>query len=365
MTASSVTTGCGRIVVAAAAAVATTATTAVFGVLDAEPAAAHVGGGGTSPTNYRAEVSAVRPATPKVAVTVGVGGQWLRVSSRGAEEVVVLGYRGEPFLRLARHRVEVNRSSVTAERTGQLAGSQPPPDPGAGPRWGELDEGDSVAWPDARIAGGPPPSGTQGVTDTSRLRRWAVPLSVDGQRVTVTGTRVRVEPPPLWPWLALLGLCAAGVAAIGWLRGRSRPLPTLGALAAAAGAAYVAHVAGATAVPQPTGRWGVWVSAGGTAAIGAVLTGYAAIAAWRRRESAPFIIAMAGGVLVVLTGSDAAVFWNSQLAFAGPAWLERVLVAATVGPALGLVIAGINLIRRQPVPAADHGEEGTDSSCQP
>lgn len=350
MTGSSAARGVARIVAATAAAVA------AFGLLGADPAAAHVGGGGTPPSNYRSAVSAIQPATDKVAVTVGVGGQWLRVSSRGADEVVVYGYRAEPFLRLAGHRVDVNQASVTAARTGQLVGPQRREDPAAGPTWVRLAEGDSVTWTDARVAGGPVPPGSEGAANASPAGRWALPLSVDGQRVTVAGTRVRVAPPPLWPWLAALGLLAAGAAAVGWLRGWRRPSV---ALAAAVGTGYAAHVLGAAAAPQPTGPWGVWISAGATAALGAALTGLAAVTVWRRRESAPFVVTMAGAVLVVLAGSDVAVFWNSQLAFAGPDWLERALVVTTVGPALGLVIAGINLIRRQPVPAAADNPDDT------
>ena len=92
----------------------TAALVVLFTLVNPVPAAAHIVGTGGSPTNYRTTVTAIRPAVPAVAVTVGLGGKWVRVTNQGAAEIGVVGYRGEPFLRLSQNRVQVNELSSTA-----------------------------------------------------------------------------------------------------------------------------------------------------------------------------------------------------------------------------------------------------------
>ena len=96
-----------------------TTTAVLFALVGPGTAAAHLAGG-ASPTNSRSVVTEIRPAGSGVGVTVGLGGQFVRISDRDAEEIVVLGYRGEPFLRLWQQRVQVNPRSTTAVQTGQL-----------------------------------------------------------------------------------------------------------------------------------------------------------------------------------------------------------------------------------------------------
>jgi hypothetical protein len=95
--------------------VALTATlTILFVLINPVPAAAHIVGTGGSPTNYRVMVTGIRPAAPAAAVDVGLGGQWVRVTNQGAAQIVILGYRGEPFLRLTQNQVQANELSPTA-----------------------------------------------------------------------------------------------------------------------------------------------------------------------------------------------------------------------------------------------------------
>ncbi|MGH3882470.1 MAG: hypothetical protein ACRDRC_03560, partial [Pseudonocardiaceae bacterium] len=174
----------------------------LFALINPAPAAAHIAGSGGSPSNYRTVVTAIRPALPSVAVTVGPGGQWVRVTNQGAAEILILGYRGEPFLWLSQNRVQVNELSSTAAETGQTRGSPASQDPAAqdpatGPRWVQLREGDSATWSDARVD--PPPESQR------ESEFWQLPLVVDGQQVTVLGTRELIPSPSPWPWMAALG----------------------------------------------------------------------------------------------------------------------------------------------------------------
>src|SRR5918998_3673586 len=118
----------------------------MFMLMNPVPASAHIAGSGGSPSNYQTTVTAIRPALPTVGVTVGVGGQWVRVTNQGAAEIVILGYRGEPFLRLSQNQVQVNELSSTPVETRQTPGTPPSADPATGPRWVQLREEDSATW---------------------------------------------------------------------------------------------------------------------------------------------------------------------------------------------------------------------------
>ncbi|MGH3872494.1 MAG: hypothetical protein ACRDSR_13480 [Pseudonocardiaceae bacterium] len=306
--------------------------TVLFTLVTAVPAAAHIVGTGGSPTNYRTTVTAIRPAVPTVAVTVGLGGQWVRVTNQGSAQIVVLGYQGEPFLRLSGNQVQVNAHSSTAEQTGQAPATRDPASPAGEPGWVALRDGNIATWADARID--PPSEQVAG--------SWELPLVVDGQRVTVAGTRDLIPPPSPWPWLAALGLLAAAVAAAGWLRDWQRPMA---AVVAAGILAFVAHLVGTGFVPQRNGPLLGWVGVGAVAAFSVLIGAVAVVSTLRGRESAPDRLVTVGIMVLLLAATDISVLWNSQLPFAGPAGLDRGLTVLTYATALGLLVAGARLVR--------------------
>ncbi|MDQ3762959.1 MAG: hypothetical protein M3460_15305 [Actinomycetota bacterium] len=315
--------------------VLTAVLTSLFALINPVPAAAHIVGTGGSPTNYRTIVTAIRPAVPTVAVTVGLGGQWVRVTNQGAAAIVILGYRGEPFLRLSQNRVQVNELSSTAAETGQTQGVPAPEDPAAEPRWVQVREGDSATWTDARLA--PPPE------SESASGSWELPLIVDGRQVTVIGTWDRIPPPSPWPWVAALGLLTAAVAAIGWMRRWHRPMAaviTVGILA------FVLHLLGTGFAPQQGGPVFGWIGVGAISAFSLLIGGVTVVSTLRRSESAPDRVVMVGAMVLLLAATDITVLWNSQLPFAGPAVLDRVLTVLTYATAMGLLVAGVRLVRK-------------------
>src|SRR5439155_909761 len=64
--------------------------------------------------------------------------------------------------------------------------------------------GRSFVWHDARVRGLP-----AGID----RGRWTIPLLVDGRRARLAGELLRVDAPPVWPWLAL-GLPLVGLAVV-------------------------------------------------------------------------------------------------------------------------------------------------------
>jgi hypothetical protein len=149
----------------------------------------------------------------------------------GRHRVVVLGYLGEPFIRLDPRGVFVNWASPTAAGT-KLA---PPHARSNRPIWHQDWNRPIGIWHDARVLA------------AEQTGRWRLPLVVDGRRTFLAGTLVRVPAPAWWPWL-LVGAAFAGLTVLG-LRRRTLATTALGMLAAAAtllSAAGFALASGAT-----------------------------------------------------------------------------------------------------------------------
>ncbi|HYZ35112.1 MAG TPA: hypothetical protein VE673_00090 [Pseudonocardiaceae bacterium] len=319
---------------AVASVVVTAVLTGMLALINPVPAAAHIVGAGGTPTDYRTTVTAIRPAVPTVGVTVGLGGQWVRVTNHGAAAIVVRGYQGEPFLRLSGNQVQVNELSATAAETVQTQRAGASAGPTAAPRWTRLQTGTSATWTDARISAPP--------TSSTAATPWTLPLVVDGEQVTVDGTIQRIPPPSPWPWLVLLALVCIAVGATGWTRNWHRPI------AAAIGAgilAFVAHVLGTGFATQQSGSLFGWVGVGLVAGFSLLIGAVAVRSTLRRSPSAPDRLVTVGAIVLVLAATDITVLWNSQLPFAGPAALDRGLTTLAYASALGLIVAGVRLVR--------------------
>jgi hypothetical protein len=327
-------------------AVLATVLATMFMVINPLPASAHIAGSGGSPSNYRATVTGIRPAVPTVGVTVGVGGQWVRVTNQGAAEIVVVGYRGEPFLRLSADRVEVNQLSATAAETGQIPGVPESVDPSAEPSWVQLRDGNSATWTDNRID-------PQAQGDAQASGSWELPLVVDSRQVTILGTWQRVPPPSPWPWLVALGLLAAAISAISWKQNWHRPM----AAAIAGGIlAFVLHLLGTGFAPQQGGPVFGWIGVGAVAAFSMLIGAVSVLSTVRRSESAPDRVITVGFMVLLLAATDISVLWNSQLPFAGPAVLDRALTVITYATALGLLVAGARLVGERSLARRSQGE---------
>ena len=78
-------------------------------LVTASPASAHTVSG-VGATNWQTSLIGVHPAVPGLAVRVVETGSKLEVSNTGAE-LVVIGYDGEPYLRVGPHGVFENLQS--------------------------------------------------------------------------------------------------------------------------------------------------------------------------------------------------------------------------------------------------------------
>src|SRR3954464_11673141 len=104
------------------AAAAATIVLLVAAVAAAAPASAHTITG-VAPTDYRSELTGVEPSVPGVRVELLDLGRRVRLTNSGPE-VVVLGYQGEPYLRVGPKGVYENtRSPSTYQNKVSVAGA--------------------------------------------------------------------------------------------------------------------------------------------------------------------------------------------------------------------------------------------------
>jgi hypothetical protein len=326
----------------------------------AAPAAAHAVGGAQA-SNYQTRIVSIEPPVPGLTVEVADAGARLRVRNHTGQEVTVLGYAGEPYLRVGPAGVfENRRSPATYLNRARLNPAPPPPDASehAPPLWHRIGDGDTVTWHDHRAhwmgATDPPqvkaaPNRTQVV-----VPGWQAELRVGNQPVRVSGDLRWIPGPSPWPWLAI---------AVAWLllvllASRQRRWPQL--LAVLTGlliAVDVAHTVGIWTGSSASAATKAYASLGSGA--GWILGGlaiYRLLGPHPRRAS---IYVLLGAVLMASTGGigDLGSLYRSQLAVALPDPLTRVLVATTLGLGVGLAISGLRLARprprRRPRPASN------------
>ncbi len=193
--------------------------------------------------DYRSSLSPLRPPLAgALDVRVFRADLALRVRVVGNHRVVILGYFGEPFIRLGPGGAFVNDASLTAAGTGLavVRGS------GHTPQWRLRSREPSVTWHDARLHRG-------------RRGHWAVPLVVDGRRTQLQGEITRVRAPSAWAWIGVGAFFAIAIAVL--LARRSiEPIRTAAAwLGWIAALATLAAAIGFAAAP--TASEGIWVEA--------------------------------------------------------------------------------------------------------
>ena len=324
-------------------------------LVGAPPALAHGGGGGAA-TNWLSEVVSVRPAMAGVSVRLPDAGTVEVVSSSG-RPVTVLGYDGEPYLRIAPSGVEENTLSPAAYLNRTSDGRTALPagvDARAAPRWVRVAGGPAYRWHDHRthwMSATLPPGVAAEPGARELVAEWTVGLRYGDVPVMVSGRLWWVPGPAVWPWgvlvlvLAGLGWLVAGLAA--W---RVWVVGLLGVLVGAT----VMHVVGARGAGSVGG-----VVLGLVPVV--VAWGVAGAAAWavvRQRPSAGWGVVLTGALLGVLAGlADVGELTHSQVAFAGPGWVARLCVAVAMGLGLGLVLCGWRLLRwEQRLPGARSAE---------
>ncbi|WP_254910046.1 hypothetical protein [Micromonospora sp. NBS 11-29] len=335
-----------------AALVVAAATTTLLAI--ATPAAAH-GADAPDGTDYRTAITGVTPDRPGLTARTVEAGARLELTNRTGVDVTVLGYSGEPYLRIGPGGVFENSRSPATWLNRTITGDTRLPaeaDPAAAPTWRRVDDGPTARWHDQRTLwreSVPPAAVAADPGREQRVRDWVVPLRVGDDPVEVRGTLDWVPPPDPYPWwvaatLGFLVIGAAGLVPAGTAAG-VRALRAAGGLLAVGGAATVALTVGRAVDTGAPGAGGLLAELV-TGQVWTLLTGLGALAAGgyalARRPAADFVLALAGACVTLFAGlSNLAVLSRAVPPAAGPAPLTRVLVTVALATGLGAVAAGL------------------------
>jgi hypothetical protein len=320
-------------------------------LLTAPPASAHTISS-VQPTNYRSEIVEVQPAVPGVRVRLLDLGRRVELAVSGPEEVVVVGYQGEPYLRVGPTGVFENRRSPTLYRNrtqpgGKAATVPATADATAAPEWHRTSTGHTARWRDQRTRweGTDPPSVAESPGRAQVIvPAWHLPLRRGSTDIVVVGRILWVPGPSPWPWVALavagVGLCVGASRGRRWEQSLSGALAALVAVSivrtvgldAASGrsAAAVAVTVVATSL-LPLAAW-----AAGAWAVGAVQTGH---------ENGVLAAGVIGSFLALSAVGDLRTFTRSQVQTAFSVSFSRAALAVTLGLGLGVAAAAVLRVR--------------------
>lgn len=153
--------------------------------VSAAPAYAHSG-------QFVTTVTGVTPAFPGVSAVSTRDGEHFTLTSEGPQTLEVVGYYGEPFLRIDAAGVWKNRRSPTAYDDSE----EPQTPPGdvsakARPQWVLLGPQHQYTWHDHRThwMSSVMPSEVQSDPDHAHLiRDWTIPLDYGGKSGVINGT---------------------------------------------------------------------------------------------------------------------------------------------------------------------------------
>jgi hypothetical protein len=309
----------------------------------ASPAQAHVVGIGGRASNYHTDVLDVTPPVAGLTVRVLEAGNQLELTNHGGQDVVVLGYRSEPYLRVGPAGVYENRRSPSAyaNRFANAPSRIPADlDPAAPPQWRRIANQPDAVWHDHRThwSGPDPPAvaadrGHRQVVVPS----WQIPLRLGQRTALVEGDIVWVPGPAPWPWVLLALVAFAVVLAAGW-RQRLDLLAVLVLVAVAADVAHTVGVFAASTAPALAKAYAAIISVGGWAA--------ALVGIWqlrRGRQQAGRILVLLGGTFLAFAGAlpDVTALASSQISSALDPALSRATIALTLGVGLGMIAVSL------------------------
>jgi hypothetical protein len=332
--------------------------------LSATPASAHTIGG-PRPTNYRSRIVAFEPKVPGVSARVVDLGAKFELTNRSSSEITVLGYEGEPYLRIGPNGVFENlHSQATYINRTRLGGSVPSDvdtSPSAVPEWKKISSGHSATWHDHRIhwmSTQPPPPVAQSPGRFYHLSQQNIVFRYgDQQSARVAVALDWVPGPSGLPWIpVIVVLFALGVVVAllpRWWR----------VLAVLVGVIVISDMAHAIAfeIPRPGGNLTKTLQFFGES--------FVSIAVWiaavptivtllKRRVEALYGVVFVGLLVALIGGAtDLSALWKSQLPAAGPRLLARAEVVVALGLGAGLVVGAlVRMLRtRAAAEAADDG----------
>ena len=328
-------------------------------LVTAPPASAHTITG-VAPTDYRSEILGVNPNWAGVSVHLLDLGNRVELVNTGPVDVVVLGYQGEPYLRVGAAGVFENRRSPSvalnkATATGTATPTTTVAPAGAGalspPSWRRTGGGHSVRWRDRRTRWeGPGPAAVKAAPDQTHVvvPQWLIGLRRGNEDASVSGRITYVPGPSPVPWLAVAAALLAATVAGALVRRWGAALSAALAVIVAVDVVHSFGIAAASHDPVLT-QIGRVVLGGIVATLGWII-GAAAIGPLQdEREGGMVGAAVAGFLLAAFSGvGDFTTLTRSQVPYAFSASAARAAVAVTMGAGFGLALAAVLVFRRHP-----------------
>ena len=341
-------------------------------LLGAAPAFAH-GGGGPDASNYRSVVLDVvdgaAAATPDAAPVdpgeltwrVLANDSLLEVRNNTDQELLVLGYQDEPYLRIGPEGVFENRNSPATYLSNDRFATTPVPEtasPDAEPDWQQVSDQPVYAWHDHRIHWMAPTLPPQVKVDASqpvKVQDWSVPYRLGDQDFAVRGTLTWEPPPAWWPWIVAPAVAAAAGVLPAFAR-RDRDARRRFALQAGS------LVLGVVVILNFVHGIDDIISVPATLAENLVASLQtfvpvliAAWAAWRARTASPgaaqALLIGTAAVTIGLGLTHTTVLASSQVASRLPEWFSRLVVGMDFGIIVSTALAVLGsgeMIREEP-----------------
>ena len=282
-------------------------------------------------------------------------GSRLQVTNRTDRDVVVLGYVGEPYLKIGPSGVYENLHCQATYINRTRNGGTIPPDvdtsPTAAPDWKKISDGHSASFHDHRIHWMSQQAPPQVASDPNSFHRLSVQhvtlIHEPDQKIDVTVALEWVPGPSGWPWipvavaLFVLAVFAAMRPAVGAVPRRSHRIRGRGRRGAR-------HRRTRSPAPERNVAKTLQFLGGGFVTVAVwVAAGFTIIGVLRRRSEALYGVIFVGAMVALVGGAtDLSSLWKSQLPNVGPVVLTRLEVAISLGVGAGLVVGALIRIIR-------------------
>lgn len=295
------------------------------------PTGALAHSGQTGGTDYRSSITAV--PTGLTARVVG-GDDRLEITRTTAKEVVIMGYGGEPYLRLDAQGTWENRNSpaVALNDVRQTSEAIPAAATKIAPDWVQTGTGTSVVFHDHRahwMASRPPAKVRADPSQERVLYDWSVPVAVDGTAGEITGDLTWLGTPLAWLWWTLLGLAAALAVVVGLLRRVPVAPAAIGGMVAAVLASVITGVSQQLDLPDGTRGALIGLALGLVLLVAGLGLGHRLRAVPAHATTVLLLVALiAGGVQLV--GLAGTAFSYALVPGPVPTLLTRVLIIAGI-----------------------------------
>ena len=217
----------------------------------AQPASAH-SVSGVSATNFQTTLRSVSPTVPGLEVKVVEAGSRLQAENRSGQELLVLGYKGEPYLRVGPEGVFQNKLSPATYINASRKGGTPPPEAEQAKvgdtDWEKVSSEPIARWHDHRIHWmgniNPPevrndPDKRHVIKMNANDPQWSVPMRLGTQDIAAKGDLVWEPGPSPLPWFALIVASLAVVVVLGRRPGWAASLAMVTAVLLAVDAFHV------------------------------------------------------------------------------------------------------------------------------